>query len=176
MLGRRSRGRAITVHSDYSAPRVKNAVVNHVIADYSREGNIAFIHAESGRVSNSYIRRGASFATYRRSPHDLNHPGSGVILRDAVGTKVDNNLLTGGWGETIIVDVNDGYSQDTVIEDNIVFDNYKGVYIHATFNVLVRGFIIRRSFKLFFDRKDNGCNYINTFCCGSPDTGFGYAG
>lgn len=145
----RSMGRGMRVFSPNNT-RITNVTIQNCNIHHNRASNLIFTGSKingqlpiSGvKVINCELHWAGNFYPKR---HGTNVGWPGCLTFRAVenglvrGCKIHNN-----WGESILLDSNDGGSRSFVVEDNILYDNMASLYLHAVTNVVLqRNFIYR---------------------------------
>lgn len=140
LVVKRSMGTGIRAWN-YNNP-ITDITIQNCVIDTTRNSPVYIVNGTNRvRIENCTISGGGDFAPFPRSAYWINHPAGGITFYSTNTAWVENCTIHNGWGEMILADSNDGGANDVYFRDNIFYDNYAALGLHA-----VSGAVIERNY------------------------------
>ena len=142
----RSMGRGMRIYTPAGRPPTKYVTVRNCNIHHSRQVN--YLVTGIGNAQNQSISQiviedcecswSGNYYPEMRGANSVTDWSEGVLFKNAQYCRLSRSKVYENWGEAIIADANFGRSHHIIIEDCIIWDNMKSVYIHAAEDVIFR--------------------------------------
>jgi hypothetical protein len=129
----RSMGRGIMIGQD--GGRVKNVMLVNTNVDIARNAGLICYNVDDIVIDSCKVSGAADIIS--GTAEAKNHAG-GLTVKNGKRVLINNCVVSGNWGEGLMIDTNWGESSDWQIMNTDIFNNgWLNLYIHATQNGFV---------------------------------------